>query len=118
MSETFTIRQGDRRPSIAYQFPFSLADAVSVSFSLRDEATKLVFIDDRPAVIANGTYEIGGESVALTPASGVVFYPWAAGDTAEARRSCMGLFHITWPGGLQETLPSEGYIPVTIGTNF
>lgn len=117
MSKRFTIRRGDRRPSIAYQFPFSLVDAVSVSFSLRDEATQLVFIDDRPAVIANGTYEIG-ELTVLTPASGVVFYPWAAGDTDEERRSCMGLFHITWPGGLQETLPSDGYIPVTIGPNF
>jgi len=30
----------------------------------------------------------------------------------------MGLFHVTWAGGLQETMPSEGYIPVTIGDNF
>ena len=30
----------------------------------------------------------------------------------------MGLFKVIWPGGLQETVPSEGYIPVVIGENF
>ena len=119
MAEKFTIRQGDRRPWIAYDFGFSLAGAVSVSFSLRDESgAKPVFIDDQPAQIATGTYDINGVSTALTPADGVVFYPWAAGDTATARKSCMGLFKITWPGSLQETVPSEGYIPVTISDNF
>lgn len=119
MAEKFTIRQGDRRPWIAYKFGFSLEDAVSVSFSLRDESgVKPVFIDDQAAVIADGTYDINGVATALTPADGVVFYPWASGDTATARKSCMGLFKILWPGNLPETVPSEGYIPVVIGDSF
>lgn len=118
MAEKFTIRRGDRRPWIAYQFGFSLADATSVSFSLRDQETGLVFIDHAAAQIANGTYDINGVATALTPADGVVFYPWEAADTAAARKSCMGLFHIVWPGSLPETLPSDGYIPVVINENF
>ncbi len=118
MAAKFTIRVGDRRPWLAYKFGFSLADAVSVSFSLRDEATQAVFIADQPAVIANGTYDINGAATSLTPANGVVFYPWAAGDTAMARKGCMGLFKVLWPGGLQETVPSEGYVPVVIAENF
>jgi hypothetical protein len=118
MAAKFTIRQGDRRPWIAYKFGFSLVGATSCNFSLRDEATDAVFIDDQAAVIANGTYDINGVSTALTPADGVVFYPWGATDTGQARKSCMGLFKVIWPGGLQETVPSEGYIPVTIGDNF
>lgn len=119
MADKFTIRMGDRRPWLAYRFGFSLEEAEGVTFSLRDETgAKTVFIDDQPAVIANGTYVIDGVSTVLTPANGVVFYPWAPGDTAVARKSCMGLFHINWPGGLQESMPSEGYIPVGISDNF
>lgn len=118
MSKTFSIRVGDRLPWLAYKFGFSLEDAVSVSFSARDSDGAAVFIDHQPAVIANGTYMINGVAEVLTPASGVVFYPWAAGDTAAPRKSVMGLFHITWPGPLQETLPSDGYEKITIVENF
>jgi hypothetical protein len=118
MADRFTIRQGDRRPSLAYKFDFSLVGATGVTFSLRDQATEAIFIDDQPGVIANGTYDLNGVPTALTPADGVVFYAWAAGDTATPRKSCMGLFRITWPGGLPETVPSEGYIKVTIGESF
>jgi hypothetical protein len=118
MSKIFTIRVGDRMPWLAYDFGFSLATAVSVSFSARDQDTNEVFIDHQPAQIANGTYTINGVSQDLTPADGIVFYPWGAGDTAAARKSVMGLFHITWPGALQETLPSEGYERIVIAENF
>jgi len=118
MSKIFIIRQGDRLPYLAYEFGFSLATAVSVSFSARDAATDAVFIDRQPAIIANGTYVINGVSRALTPADGIVFYPWAAGDTAVARKGVQGLFHITWPGSLTESLPSEGYETIRIADNF
>lgn len=118
MAEKFTIRVGDRRPWLAYRFGFSLADALGVTFSLRDEKTQALVIDDQAAVIANGTYTVNGQSVAYIPADGVVFYPWAVPDTAVERPSCMGLFHINWPGNLQESMPSQGYIPVVITDNF
>jgi len=114
----FTIRVGDRKPWFAYKFGFSLADATGVTFSARDAATEAVFIDHQPAQIANGTYDINGVSTVLTPADGVVFYPWAAGDVAVARKSCLALFHITWPGGLGESVPSDGYEKFTIAENF
>lgn len=117
MSKIFSIRVGDRAPFFAYQFPFSLEDATGVTFSARTDAG-VVFIDHQPAQIANGTYDIEGVSTVLTPASGVVFYPWAAGDVAQERKSCMGLFHITWTGGLGETVPSEGYERFVINDNF
>lgn len=118
MSDTFTIRVGDRLPRLAYQFGFSLTDAVSVSFSAFDSGLKEVFIDRQAAIIANGTYTVNGKEVTYTPQSGVVFYPWAAGDTDLARKGVKGLFHITWPGNLQETLPSDGFVDISIGENF
>ena len=118
MSKIFSIRAGDRRPFFAYKFPFSLETAVSVSFSARDVDAGVVFIDRQPAQIADGTYEVDGQSVTYTPADGVVFYPWAAGDTAVARKGCQALFHVTWPGNLEETLPSEGYERFVIADNF
>lgn len=90
MAATFTIRQGDRRPWLAYRFGFSLVTATGVTFSLRDQSAGTVFIDDATAVIANGTYDINGVSTVLTPADGVVFYPWGPADTAAVRASCMG----------------------------
>lgn len=118
MSKTFTIRVGDRLPRLAYDFGFSLAGATAVTFSARDAVTGEVFIDNQPAEIANGTYMVNGIEEPLTPADGVVFYPWAEADTAVARKSVLGLFHITWPGPLQETLPSEGYERIVIAENF
>lgn len=118
MSKIFTIRLGDRLPWLAYQFPFSLATATGVTFSARDANGGAPFIDRQPAQIADGTYVINGVATPLIPANGVVFYPWAAGDTAVARKSCQGLFHSVWPGSLQETLPSEGYERFAIGDNF
>lgn len=118
MSKTFTIRAGDRRPWLAYDFGFSLAAAVGVTFSARDENTDTVFIDRQAAQIANGTYTINGEDRALTPTDGIVFYAWGATDTTTVRKSVMGLFHIQWPGGVEETLPSEGYERITITENF
>ena len=118
MSKIFTIRQGDRLPYLAYEFGFSLATAVSVSFSARDAATDVVFIDRQPAIIGNGTYFINGVSRILTPLDGIVFYPWGSTDTATARKGVQGLFHITWPGTLIESLPSEGYETIRISENF
>ena len=114
----FSIRTGDRVPAMAYQFGFSLAAAVSVNFSAKDQGSGLVFINRQPAVIANGTYVIAGISRVLTPADGVVIYNRTAGDTAIARTTVLGLFHIIWPGALQETLPSEGYERIAISDNF
>lgn len=118
MSKIFSIRVGDRKPYLAYDFGFSLAGATGVDFSARDEVTGLVFVNRQPAIIANGTYTINGEERVLTPADGVVFYPFAAGDTAQVRKSAMCLFHILWSGNLQETMPSEGYERMVITENF
>lgn len=118
MSKLFTIRVGDRAPYLAYKFGFSLADALGVTFSAKDAATDTVFINNLPAIIANGTYVIDGQSTPLTPADGVAFYPWAAGDTAVKRESCLALFHINWPGNLAQTMPSDGYERFKIGDNF
>lgn len=120
MSKIFTIRVGDRLPALAYRFPFSLATALGVNFSARDADSGLLFIDRQPAVIANGTYIIDGVSTLLSPndAQAVAFYPWASGDTAAVRKGAQALFHVNWPGPLQESLPSEGYERFVISENF
>jgi len=118
MNKIFTIRVGDRLPWLAYDFGFSLANAVSVNFSAQDADTNEVFIEEQTALIANGSYTINGVVTALTPADGIVFYPWAVDDTATPRKSARCLFHIIWPGPLQETLPSNGYEHISIIENF
>ncbi len=118
MSKIFTIRVGDRKPYFAYKFPFSLVDALGVTFSAREEPSKTLFIDRQPAIIANGIYTVDGIPTPYVPADGVAFYPWAVGDTATIRKSAFGLFHVLWPGNLQESLPSEGYERFNISENF
>lgn len=118
MSKIFSIRMGDRLPYLAYDFGFSLAGALGVTFSAREAPLNTLFIDRQPAIIANGTYTVNGQSKVYTPESGVAFYPWAAIDTTSVRKSAMGLFHINWPGNLQESMPSEGYERFEINDNF
>lgn len=118
MSSLFTIRVGDRTPWLAYDFGFSLAGVLGVTFSARDEDTGVVFINRQPAVVANGTYTLNGAQVTYTPASGVVFYPWAPSDTAQIRPRVSGLFHLDWGAGQTETVPSEGLERIMISENF
>ncbi len=114
----FTIRAGDRLPWLAYDFGFSLVGALGVTFSARVKGNAVPFINGLAAIIGNGTYTINGASVVLTPASGVVFYPWGVFDTAIPRKGVLGLFHITWAGNLQETIPSDGEVEILIKENF
>lgn len=118
MSRIFSIRLGDRKPYFAYEFGFSLVGALGVTFSAREAPLNTLFIDRQPAIIANGAYTVNGVPKAYTPVDGVAFHPWAAVDTSIIRKSCMGLFHILWPGNLQESMPSEGYERFEINDNF
>ncbi|MCU0826668.1 MAG: hypothetical protein MUE52_04520 [Tabrizicola sp.] len=118
MSKIFTIRAGNRRPWLAYDFGFSLVEATGVTFSARDAATGAVFIDNQPAQIADGTYIVNGVQEVLTPADGVAFYAWGPTDTAVERKSALCLFHITWSPGVSESMPSDGYEKIAIVDNF
>lgn len=115
---TFDIRIGDVQPMLAYRIGFDLSDVVSVTFSARDKDTDVVFIDDKAAIVANGSYRINGEMVAITPEEGVLIYQWDLMDTAVARRSCECLFHLFRAGPEMETFPSTGFIRVVIRENF
>lgn len=117
MVGTFELRVGDQVPYLVYRVGIDLTLALSATFSLRDKTLNTVFIDDQPAIIANGTYVIDGVPQVFTPADGILLYAWAPGDTATARASCAGLFKVTWPQG-QETWPSKGEIRVVIGPNY
>ena len=105
-------------PYFGYKFGFSLVGATGVTFSARETNASTLFIDRQPAIIANGTYTVDGVPTLYVPADGVAFYPWAAVDTAVLRKSAYGLFHVIWPGNLQESLPSEGYELFEINDNF
>jgi hypothetical protein len=115
---TFEIRVGDVSPQLAYRVGIDLSDVISVNFSARDKLTDVVFIDDQPALVADGTYRINGVMTPLTPADGVVIYQWQLADTATVRPSVECLFKLVRDGAAQETWPSKGFIRVTINENF
>lgn len=117
MVGTFELRVGDQVPWLSYRVGVDLTTAISASFSLRDKTLDTVFIDDVPAVLANGTYNIDGKTQVYTLSDGVLLYPWALPDTSIARASCEGVFKILWPNG-QETWPSKGAIRVVIVPNI
>jgi len=115
---TFDIRVGDTMPWLAYRVGVDLSDVTSVTFSARDLVTDETFIDDKAAMVANGSYALNGKMVTLTPEDGVLFYQWDLADTAIVRRSCECLFHLFRAGGAQETYPATSYIRVVIRENF
>lgn len=115
---TFDLRVGDAKPWLAYTFPgIDLTTVLGVTFSARSKPDNTVFINNRPALVANGTYVIDGTPRVLTPADGIVFYQWSPPDTAVVRPSAEGLFKLQWPDG-QETWPSTGTVRFVIRENF
>lgn len=117
MNGTMELRVGDQVPWLVYRIGVDLTSALGATFSLREKDAVSPFIDDQPAIIADGTYRVNDELVTFTRADGVLLYAWSPADTATARSSCEGLFKVAWPEG-QETWPSKGFIRVSIGANF
>ena len=78
-SEVFEVKTNARADWLFANLGMDLTAASGVTFSmrLRGGATKVSLA---AAQIGNGTYIIDGVSTVLTPASGVVFYPWGATD--------------------------------------
>lgn len=57
--------------------------------------------------------KINQPAAVVNAAAGIVKYVWVAGDTDTAGRY-QGEFEVTFVGGKKITVPSGGYIPITI----
>jgi hypothetical protein len=106
--ERFTIKKNDRRPACRVTImqgtnvPLDLTGA-SVTFRMRARG---------------GAVKIAaGACTVITAASGIVEYPWAAGDT-----DTPGLydaeFVATLPGALPLTAPADQHIEVKVVANL
>lgn len=121
MSDTaYTCNAGDRAFSLFYQLTDSagalldLTGATNPRFSMTLRGAAARKVDNQPAVIANGTYNIPGVGAAVvyTPASGVLIYAWQAGDT-----DVPGVFDGAFSAQLSSlpfTGPSYGRVHITI----
>lgn len=104
MGDVFHIKRGDTSPALLYRpvRPADLAAAASARFEMRLRGGAKV-IDAPAAVISHE-----GEPALL--------YVWQPQDTAAAGQF-EAEFRLDYPGGGVATLPTEGFVAVTISEN-
>ena len=109
MTINLFVKSGDTLPAVitslsdATGSPIDLTTALSVTFSMALEGSA-------DLTVASASAEFVGART-----TGVVQYPWGAGDT-DVPGLYEAAFTVTWPGGNQ-TFPSEGAISVLIQPN-
>lgn len=111
--DPFFLKRGDTLPYLVATLsddsgPVDLTGA-TVKFVLRQSRTRCA--TGEPALL------LKKDAVVADPASGVVRYEWASGDTDTAGQFD-GEFEVTFPSGGRWTFPSSGYIPVNIGVDL
>lgn len=103
----FTIKQGDRLPSLTA----TLYDANNAVVDLSSGVTGVTFsMRRRPQRAATITNE---DAVIVDAETGQVRYDWAAGDTATAG-DFEGEFTVNYTSGQSLTFPNFGYIGIYI----
>lgn len=100
----FTIKQGDRLPTLRVTCQDANGTAVDVTgatveFHMTNQST--------------GALVVNAAGTLVTPASGIVEYQWAAGDTDTAG-DYWAEFEVTFASGKQETFPNNRHIHVLI----
>lgn len=99
----FYIKRGDRGPSLSA----TLQDPDGVAINLT-AATSVTF------KMGNG---IDAAAVIVSPAAGTVRYDWGANDTRVAG-TYNAEFEILWNDGRKQTVPTDGYLTVTVGRDL
>lgn len=101
-----TIKRGDRLPALHLALtgesgPVDLSAATAV----------------RLLVAARSGTIIVDAPLGARPADGALTYPWATEDTTAAGSYRVEV-EVTWPGGLKQTFPSDGYGAVRIAPDL
>lgn len=99
MASDFTIKAFDRLPSIQATLSADLTTAVSVNFIMK--ATQ------------GNTVKVNATAVVVTPASGVVRYDWATGDT-DTPGSYLAEWEVHWPSSKTQTFPTASYHTIDV----
>lgn len=101
LKPTFHIKRGDRAPSLLYTLPSDVdTTGATAVFSMKLHVAGTVAISRGAATIVAGS-----------PA--VLSYAWAL-NTTDVAGDYDAEFEIVYPGGISETFPRIGYIPVSI----
>lgn len=95
----FTLKSFDRLPSIQATLSADLTTAVDVKFIMRP--------------VAGGTVKVNSPAVIVTPASGVVRYDWAAGDT-DTPGDYLAEWEVHWPGPKTQTFPTLTFHTISV----
>lgn len=100
----FTIRKGDRLPELQVTLTDSTGAVVNltgltVRFHMRPLNGKKASVDAAATLV--------------TPASGVVKYAWAVGDTAVAG-TYNGEFEVAFGDGRKQTFPNPSYLRIVV----
>jgi len=101
----FEIKRNDRRPRWRVQLtangsPANLTGATGTVFTMVDGTVGTPKVDK-------------GTMTVIDAVTGVVEYPWAAGDTDTSGEYNVEV-EVDWGGGETQTFPSVGYFTITI----
>ena len=98
--DRFTIKVGNRAPSIQYQLFLTTVDltGATVRFHMRNKAGKVI-VDQAGNVDNISTRKVS--------------YDWQAGDTDTAGEY-FGEFEVTYSDTKKETFPADAEIPITV----
>lgn len=102
------VKKGDRYPGLLVQLrnissgaPLDLTNASSVVFRMRTAAA------------APGVYKASGTCTITSATTGQVTYAWGPTDT-DTLGDYEAEFVVTWSGGLVQTIPTKGYLMITV----
>lgn len=103
---TVTLKAGDRLPHVLMHLTgpdgtaVALPDGTAVQFHMRPRK-------------AGASPTLDAAATIIDADSGLVDFAWRAGDT-DTPGLFWGEFEVTFPGGLVQTFPGDGDIPITI----
>ena len=102
----FAIKRNDRLPALRVQL-------------LRDDGTIVNLTTATAVTLKMGApFNLNVAAVVIDAVNGIVEYAWAAGNTNVTEGNYRAEFEVTWPGGIPETFPTDGYIIVQVYTDL
>ena len=106
MSDSFKIRQNDRKEPLAR----TLQDSLGAAVDLTGATVKFLMRKKREAT---APLKVNVAAVVVAAASGQVRYDWAAGDT-DTVGTYKAEFEVTFADGRKQSFPNSGYLLVLV----
>lgn len=115
----YEIKRHDRRPYFRVQLTQSDPSDPTGATQIPVDLTGASTVDFTMSPAAGSTPKFTNSAGFLvTPASGIVEYRWATGDTDTSGLGWRMEVRVTWSAGVTQTFPSKGYFVLDISDDL